>query len=42
MTNVSRRFAERGDGGADPARSGFSLIDLENNCRAFNFILPNG
>jgi hypothetical protein len=43
MTNIAFRFAERGDGGiGGPARSGSPVIDLENNCLAFHFILPKG
>ncbi|MDO9383264.1 MAG: hypothetical protein Q7T86_10430 [Hyphomicrobiaceae bacterium] len=43
MTNISRRFAERGDGGADGSTGpGSPLTDLVNNRLTFKFILPIG
>lgn len=43
MTNISRRFAERGDGGLGGSTgSGSPLIDLVNNRLTFKFMLPIG
>jgi hypothetical protein len=43
VTNISRRFAERGDGGAGGSTGpGSPLIDLVNNRLTFKFMLPIG
>jgi hypothetical protein len=43
VTNISRRFAERGDGGDGGSTGpGSPLIDLVNNRLTFKFILPIG
>jgi hypothetical protein len=39
-TNISFRFAERGDGGAVGSAGSGPVIDLENNRWRFNVLLP--
>jgi hypothetical protein len=39
-TNISFRFAERGDAGAIGSAGSGPLIDLENNRWRFNVLLP--